>query len=75
MVIDLIVSKTDDGFTAEIPSLQGCETWAHTEDEVLDKISEMAKFYMNIDENTKLLIDRARGSVERRIYKIILKKK
>ncbi len=38
MILDLIVKKTDDGFTAEIPSLKGCESWAHNEEQVLDKI-------------------------------------
>ena len=37
MILDLIVTKTNDGYTAEIPSLKGCESWAHQEDEVIEK--------------------------------------
>jgi predicted RNase H-like HicB family nuclease len=32
MVIDLIITKTNDGYTAEVPSIKGCESWAHDED-------------------------------------------
>ena len=46
MILDVIVTKSDDGYTAEIPSLKGCESWAHDEDTVLDKIIELASFYL-----------------------------
>ena len=45
MILDVIVRKTDDGFTAEIPSIKGCESWAHDEETVLNKILEIASFY------------------------------
>jgi hypothetical protein len=35
MVLDIIVTQTNDGFTAEIPSINGCESWAPDEDSVL----------------------------------------
>ena len=41
MVLDLIITKTDDGFTADVPSVKGCESWAHTEDEVVEKTLEL----------------------------------
>ena len=54
MILDIIVKKTDDGFTAEIPSLRGCESWAHDEETVLDKILEIASFYLKIDTFEKI---------------------
>jgi predicted RNase H-like HicB family nuclease len=70
MVLDLILIKTDDGCIAEIPSLKGCESWAHDEETVLIKILELAAFYLNTDIK-KLKIDKARGNKNRIIYKLI----
>ena len=38
MVLDLVVKKTDDGFNADIPSVNGCDSWAHEEDEVIKRL-------------------------------------
>ena len=74
MILDLIVKKTDDGFTAEIPSLKGCESWAHDEESVLDKILEIASFYLKIDSTKKLKLDRARVSKNKTVYKLVVNK-
>lgn len=74
MVLDLIVTKTDDGFTAEIPSIKGCESWAHVEDEAIDKAIELFKFYIQAKPELKLKIDRARKEENRIVYKIIFDK-
>lgn len=74
MVIDVIVKKTDDGFTAEVPSLKGCESWAHDEESVLTKILEIAAFYLHIDSSKKLKLDKARVSKNKSVYKLVIEK-
>ena len=44
MVLDLIVTLTDDGVTAEIPSIKGCECWAHEEEEAIEKCVELLRY-------------------------------
>ncbi|MCX7875821.1 MAG: hypothetical protein N2321_06590 [Melioribacteraceae bacterium] len=73
MILDLIVTKTDDGYFSEVPSLKGCESWAHTEDEVLEKSVELVKFYLKIDDK-KIKIDIARKENESKVFKIIFDK-
>ncbi len=73
MVIDLIVTKTNDGYTAEVPSLKGCESWAHDEDAVIEKIFELTSYYLHLDvKNIKL--DKARIEENKTIYKLIFHK-
>ena len=74
MIFDIIVKKTDDGFTAEIPSLRGCESWAHDEETVLDKILEIASFYLKVDTLKKLKLDKARVSKNKSVYKLVVEK-
>jgi predicted RNase H-like HicB family nuclease len=73
VVLELVVTKTDDGFTAEISSIKGCECWAHTEDEVLDKIQDLALFYLNKDDRKAFKLDKARGDFTFSVYKLIIK--
>lgn len=70
MVLDVIVTKTNDGFTAEIPSLNGCESWAHDEDTVLSKIKELAAFYLKTDLH-KFKLDKARKLKNHSVYKLV----
>jgi predicted RNase H-like HicB family nuclease len=73
MILDLIIHKTDDGYTAEIPSLKGCESWAHDEETVIDKIFEMAAFYLKTDpKNFKL--DKALGNSKKTVFKLVFDK-
>ena len=74
MVLDLIVKKTNDGFTAEVPSVKGCESWAHTEQEVIDKTLELFRFYMNRGNDLKIKLDLARKERNIFVYKIIFDK-
>ena len=74
MVIDMIVTDTGDGFTAEVPSLKGCECWAHSDDEVITKIVELVRFYTNLNEDTEIIIDRARKNRNKIVYKLIFNK-
>jgi predicted RNase H-like HicB family nuclease len=73
MILDLIVKKTDDGYTAEIPSLKGCESWAHDEDTVMNKVLELAAFYLKSDVK-KFKVDRARKIKNKIIYKLVFNK-
>jgi len=73
MVIDLIVTKTNDGYTAEVPSLKGCESWAHDEDTVIEKIFELTSFYLHLDVKA-LKLDKARIEENKTIYKLIFHK-
>ena len=73
MILDIIVNKSDDGFTAEIPSLKGCESWAHDEDTAMDKVLEMAGFYLKTD-TKNFKIDRARKSKNKIVYKLVFNK-
>ncbi|MBK9099215.1 MAG: hypothetical protein IPM14_14070 [bacterium] len=73
MVLDILVTKTNDGFTAEIPSLSGCESWAHDEDTVLSKILELAAFYLKTDIK-KLKVDKARKVKNHSVYKLVFNK-
>jgi len=70
MVLDVVVTNTGDGFTAEIPSITGCESWAHDEDTVLSKILELASFYLKTDVK-KLKLDKARRIKNRSVYKLV----
>ena len=73
MILNVVVTKTNDGFTAEIPSLTGCESWAHDEDTVLSKIIELAAFYLKTDIK-KFKLDKARRVKDRSIYKLVFYK-
>ncbi len=73
MVIDLIVTKTNDGYTAEVPSLKGCESWAHDEDTVIIKILELSSFYLQLPVK-EIKLDRARKENNTIIYKLIFNK-
>ncbi|MFC2083818.1 type II toxin-antitoxin system HicB family antitoxin [Bacteroidota bacterium] len=74
MVIDLIVKKTDDGYTAEVPSLKGCECWAHSEQNVISKILELVRFYIDLGNENSIIIDKARKVSNTTIYKLVFDK-
>jgi predicted RNase H-like HicB family nuclease len=74
VVLDLIVQNTDDGFTAEIPSINGCETWAHKEDDVIVNAVDLLRFYLNIPQEIEIKIDKARVSKNKTIYKLVFEK-
>lgn len=74
MVLDLIVIDTGDGFTAEVPSLNGCESWAHKEDDAIESILNLLRFYLSLSEEVEIKVDKARGSKSRTIYKLVFDK-
>ena len=73
MVIDLVITKTNDGYTAEVPSLKGCESWAHDEETVIEKIIELTSYYVLLSAK-EIRIDRARKEKNKTIYKLIFNK-
>lgn len=73
MVIDLVITKTNDGYTAEVPSLKGCESWAHDEDTVIEKIIELTSFYVQLPVK-EIRLDKARKEENKTIYKLIFNK-
>jgi len=74
VVIDLIITSTDDGCTSDVPSIKGCECWAHKEDEVIEKSLELVSFYLKILDKSKIKVDLARKESNRKIYKLIFNK-
>jgi predicted RNase H-like HicB family nuclease len=74
MVIDLIVTIEEDGFGAEVPSLKGCESWAHTEDEAISNAVELTRYYINLSSDTDIKIDLARRNKKKKVYKLIFDK-
>ncbi len=73
MVVDIVIKKAIDGFSAEIPTIKGCESWAHDEETALEKILELASFYLKIPKE-KFKLDKARKEDEKIIYKLIFNK-
>jgi predicted RNase H-like HicB family nuclease len=73
MILDVVVKKSDDGFTAEVPSINGCESWAHDEETVLNKIVELASFYLNTNKE-KFKLDKARVKSNTSVYKLVFDK-
>ena len=73
MILDVVVTETNDGYTAEIPSLSGCESWAHDEDDVLKNILELASFYLNVNRE-KFKLDKARRVKNKSTYKLVFNK-
>ena len=74
MVLDLIVTFTDDGVTAEIPSIHGCECWAHDEEEAIEKCVDLLRYYNNLESDTEVKIDKARRSKSKIVYKLVFNK-
>ena len=74
MVLDLVVDNSGDGYTAEIPSIKGCECWSHHEDDVIEKSLELLSYYLNIPDVKDILVDKARRSSTKTIYKLVFDK-
>ncbi|MGE5432565.1 MAG: type II toxin-antitoxin system HicB family antitoxin [Syntrophomonadaceae bacterium] len=74
MTLTLVVTKTDDGFTGEVPTIKGCESWAHDLDTAIDKTLDMVAFYLKL-EQAYFAMDMIRKSGNKTFYKIIFNKK
>ncbi len=74
MVLDLIVTNTDDGFTAAIPSINGIDCWAHKHDDALDEAVNMLCYYLAFEDKKKIKIDLSKRENNRTVYKVIFDK-
>lgn len=74
MILDLLVKKEVDGYSAEIPSLNGMESWAHSEEEAIEKIIDLLTFYFNIPDKKEIVIDRVSKHGNELRYKVIFGK-
>ncbi len=74
MVLDLIVDHSGDGYSAEIPSIKGCECWAHKEEDVISKSLELLSFYLSLPVEKEILVDKARKTSTKTIYKLVFDK-
>lgn len=74
MILDLIVTKTDDGFVSDVPNIKGCDSWAHIEDDVISKTVELVMYYLKIKDVKKIKVDKARGSLNKSVYKLVIDK-
>jgi predicted RNase H-like HicB family nuclease len=66
------VKHDDDGFTAEVPSIKGCESWAHNEDDAIKGVLEMVGFYLKLTDEIKITIDKAAKKKNVSIYKLLI---
>lgn len=73
MILDIIIRKSDDGYTAEVPSIKGCDAWAHDENAVIEKVLELASFYLKTDRK-KFKLDKARQIRNKSVYKLVFDK-
>lgn len=74
MILDLIITNTGDGFNSEIPSVKGCESWAHEETESIKNSVELLRFYLSIDSSEEIKIDKARSYKNKAVYKLVFNK-
>lgn len=72
MMLPMEITNDGDGFTAVIPSIAGCESWAHTEEEALEKIKELAIYYMKLPAGKKIKTDIIHRSSTLIQYRLIL---
>ena len=74
MILDLITTNTGDGFNSEIPSVKGCESWAHEESESINNAVELLRFYLSIDSEEEIKVDKARSYKNKSVYKLVFNK-
>lgn len=74
MVLSLIVKKSIDGYTSEIPVIKGCDSWADSEDMAVENVISLLRFYMNLDDSVEIAIDRAYKTPNSTTYKLIFEK-
>ena len=74
MILTIIVEKTDDGFEADIPTIKGCDAWAPSEDEALEKIVESVKYYLMLPDNTAFKLDKTKDNFRVKVYKLVFDK-
>jgi len=74
VVLDLIITNSDDGCTAIIPSINGIDCWAHKHEDALEEAVKMLCYYLGFNDRKKINIDLAKREKNRTIYKLIFDK-
>jgi len=74
VVLDLNVIVDVDGFTAEVPSIKGCESWASNEEEAIVNAVELLRYYLDLSDDTEILVDKAGRTRKKFIYKLVFDK-
>jgi predicted RNase H-like HicB family nuclease len=74
VVLDLIVINTGDGYNAEVPSVKGCESWAHNEEDAINNAINLLRFYISLPDDKEVKVDKARGTKTRIVYKLVFDK-
>lgn len=73
MVLEMIVINTDDGYTAEVPSIRGCESWAHEQAQAIDQTLDLVAYYLKL-KAAHFALDLIRRTGKKTEYKIIFNK-
>ncbi len=74
MILDLVITSSGDGFNSEIPSIKGCESWASEEDKAIESAIEMLRFYLNLEPDVEIKVDKARTTKNKSVYKLVFNK-
>ncbi|NLT52202.1 MAG: hypothetical protein GXX85_14960 [Ignavibacteria bacterium] len=75
MVLTMIVKHSDDGFTAEVPSVKGCESWAHSKDDAINNVLELVSFYLKLSDKIKIDVEISNKKKDSTIYKLLIARK
>ncbi|MBI5648585.1 MAG: hypothetical protein HY962_16765 [Ignavibacteriae bacterium] len=57
MQFQVVIRKTYEGFDAAVPSIRECDSWAHTEDEAIERLLERVRFFLNLEAGRKHSLD------------------
>lgn len=75
MVLTMVVKNTDDGYTAEVPSISGCESWAHKEEDAINNVLELVNFYLKLSKEIGITVERSAKKKNTVIYKLLIARK
>jgi hypothetical protein len=72
MHLQIVTRRTLDGVDASVPSIRECETWAATEDEALDKLLELVRYFLQLKPGFKHGLDRSRREGDETYYTLVV---
>lgn len=72
MHLKIFIRKTIDGYTAEVPSVKGCEVWSNNSEDALKKVIDLLAYYLKKENNFKYKLDCNKKSSGLEIYTIVL---
>ena len=73
MVLELIIHSGDDGYSAEIPSVKGCESWAHEEEKAIENVLELLRFYLKLTPRHIVEVDYSRKIKNKKVLKVLIR--